>query len=265
MEATRAMSVLIVFPCGLISARFLFQPGFPYSDDGLNHLIQLTSFRISLAHGDLYPRWSPLLNQQYGSPLFSYYAPLPFYVAAIGARLGTDVTASLRFVFAAGVLVAGLTMYLLGRELGGRSVGVAAGAAFATLPYLLHDVYSRAELGETLALAVLPAILFGLARYARTRARGWLGLAAAGVASLPLTHNISALMDLPFVVLWALLMALAAGRGDGTRPARSSGRSSPPSPSGWGSPPSSGSRHSSSAASWSSSARPRPRSCATSC
>ncbi|MGI8552201.1 MAG: hypothetical protein ACR2PL_15670, partial [Dehalococcoidia bacterium] len=204
-----AMPALLAVIFMAPALRFLAQPGFPLSDDGLNHVLQIASFVQSIDQGDLYPRWSPLLNQQYGSPIFSYYAPLPFYLAELGRLAQLSLTDSLKGVFAASILLSCLAMYLLGRQLAGRAVGFASGVTYGLLPYLLHDVYSRSELGEALGLALLPAILFGFTRYAHTRRPVWLAVGSIGVASLFLTHSISVVMYLPFVALWSVLLAFA--------------------------------------------------------
>src|SRR5450759_2999174 len=51
------------------------------------NLVWLRNFTVQLSQGELYPRWLIEMNLGTGSPVFYFYAPFPFYVAAIPGLL----------------------------------------------------------------------------------------------------------------------------------------------------------------------------------
>lgn len=190
----------------LPAVRLLQHDGLPATHDGQGHLQRFAAFALDIGRGTLYPTWDPNLDVGYGSPVFGYYAPLPYYWAEIFHRLGPDVTASLWLAFAGTIVLSALTMYALCRAWGGRVAGIAGGVCFATVPYQLHDVYVRGALAESLALSLMPVSLLGFSQFAFGKGRAWLGIGAVGLAAVILAHNISALLFVPFVVVWCLLL-----------------------------------------------------------
>lgn len=211
MLAEAAPALLVVL-CAAPAAAPMFRPGFPDTHDGRNHLFHLASLAMSLADHLGYVRWSGQLDLGYGSPIFSYYAPLPYYGALAFTLFGLGVTDALRCFFAAGILLSALATYALARALGGRAAGFAAGVSAAVLPYQLHDVYVRGALGEAFALALMPLPLLCMLRFARSGRRPWLAATALAEAAIALSHNVSTLLSLPVLALWVAIVALAMRR-----------------------------------------------------
>ncbi len=196
------LPALLALAATLLVVRPLFLEGFPSTHDGMNHLLHFAGFADAVEQGDWYPRWTGLLNLEYGSPLYTFYAPLCYAVAEVFHLAGRSVVDSVLLVFALGMLLSCLSMYLLVRDFAGRAAGFAAGVAYAALPYQFHDVYVRGALGEAFALALMPWTLWCYTRFARCQRTVWLGLGGVSIALLVLTHNISALMFLPLLGLW---------------------------------------------------------------
>lgn len=190
----------------------LFHAGIPSTDDGQGHLVQFAGFSQSLSRGNLYPRLVPSLNLGYGSPAFTFYAPLSYYLAQAFHLLGQDLNASIRLVFVAAILLGALGMYYTGCEWGGKPAGLVAGVAQGALPYLLHNVYLRGAMPEALAMGLEPWALVAFSRYARTDRSRWLILAALTTAAISFTHNISTLLFLPFLALWGVVVVLREPR-----------------------------------------------------
>lgn len=216
--------------CVWVVASPLVAQGLPATDDSQDHLVRFAGFAMTLERGNLAPRWAGLLNVQYGSPIFSLYAPLSYYEGEAIHLMGATITDSLRWLYVAGLALSALAAYLFGRELAGRASGLVLAASYAALPYQLLDVYIRGALAEALALWLPPMALFGWARYVRTNRRRWAGLFGASIAGLTLTHNISAMIFLPLLLLCALGIAWTApapkaidpGDGASRAPARES-------------------------------------------
>jgi len=157
--------------------------------------------------GQIPVRWTPDMASGYGQPLFLYYAPGPYYLSEVFHLLGFRFVDAVKLTYLLAFVVGAGCCYLLGRDLWGAGAGWALAALYTYAPYHLVDVYVRSSLGESLAFVWPPLVLWGAFRFARDgRAAGWFG-AAAGIAALPLTHNIAALLLVPLLALFVGLLA----------------------------------------------------------
>lgn len=199
------LDLLIVALAAATAASPLLRPGFPQSHDGEFHLFRLLDYVALLRDGELYPRWSPFMAVGYGYPVHNFYAPASAWVGSGFQLLGLGAVQAFKATLAMSILVAGLSMYLLARREQGRVGGVVSGVAYATLPYLLVDVYVRGALAEAWGLAILP-LAFAAGRSAvEVRTLSTAAVAALAFGALALTHNMTALLGLPFVAVYAVL------------------------------------------------------------
>src|SRR5262245_50427182 len=93
--------------------------GAPFGQDTIYHVSWLRSFNTELAAGQWYPRWLHDLNEGAGSPGFFFYAPLPFYLAALFDRLlcpACQPTVQLAIGVWITLLLSGLAFYALARQ-----------------------------------------------------------------------------------------------------------------------------------------------------
>jgi len=171
----------------------------PWAADTLIHLYRLVELDHLLQHGYWFPRYAPDLAYGFGFPLFNFYAPLSYYLAEVFRLVGMDFSPALLATFGLLIVLAGLGMYGWARELWGQRGGVVAAAAYVTAPYLLYNVYHRGALAEVLAMTLMPALLWAMAR------RSFLLTALLYVALL-LGHNITALVFTPVIVIYAGLL-----------------------------------------------------------
>src|SRR5690606_40232705 len=70
------------------------------------NLVWMKDFAAQLAQGDWYPRWLMHLNHGAGSPVFYFYGPLPFYIAAMPALLLAGSKLTIQLAFAEWLLIA---------------------------------------------------------------------------------------------------------------------------------------------------------------
>lgn len=159
--------LVVVLAFGLILILpLLTRPGLPR-----NTGLELYSARAAqvaqlVREGFLYTRWAPHLNYGYGSPLFTFLAPLPHYLSGYHQALtDTDPLSSIKLITALSMLAAGLGMYCFARGRWGTLAGIASGPAYLfsapiafTLPYLYG------ELALLIALALLPWVAWSLDR-----------------------------------------------------------------------------------------------------
>jgi hypothetical protein len=185
----------------------------------LQRLHQLVT---AVADGHFPARWMPDANYGYGYPFYNFYAPLSLYIATVFRELGFSFVRAIHMAHIAGFVVAGLGMYALGRNwLGSRWAGVLAAAAYTLAPFHMVNVYVRGDsLAEFWAMAFYPLVLLaadGVLGAPPDRRLRRVVLFALAYAALILSHNISALIFTPFLLLYLGLRWLWPGRA-GTQP-----------------------------------------------
>ncbi|MCW5851846.1 MAG: hypothetical protein KIT87_17365 [Anaerolineae bacterium] len=194
----------------------LLQPGFIATRAGGDSpflLIRLHQLLAGLALG--FPvRWMPDAAHGLGYPFWNFYAPLPYYLAALFSGLGLGVIAPIKLAQLLGFLVAAWGMDALAREVwDSRPAGLLAAVAYTHAPFHLVNVYVRGDsLGEFWAFAFYPLTWLATRRLLRRpSAAALVGLALA-YAGLVLSHNISALIFSPFLILFAVLVTYSVLR-----------------------------------------------------
>lgn len=194
----------------------LFQPGYFWGAHDARHSVYfLFEFDRSIQDGVWYPRWSPDFAFGYGYPFFNIYGPLAFYLGEALHLLGLEFVSAVKAVFAFSFLLSGVTMFLFVRRFMGSRAGLLAGLVYIYIPYHIVDVYVRASLAESLALAFLPLNLWLFYEtVASPRLAAVLG-AGLSYAGLMLTHNGLALLFSPLLGIYLIFLLLSralAGR-----------------------------------------------------
>lgn len=198
----RALPALIVAGvCVVLGAR-LFSHYLLYGHSADIDAFRLLAFDAALRAEDLYPRWTPYWYFGHGSPIFHFYAPLPYYVAEIPLLLGASIPRALQFTLFATWLASGAAMYLFARDRLSRPAATLAAALYALAPYHLVDMLVRHALGEHIAFVWIPLALWGLTGLVRAWSPVRFAASALAVAALPLTHNITAMIGLPLIAAW---------------------------------------------------------------
>jgi uncharacterized membrane protein len=147
---------------GLVAIQPLLKPAMTCSDDGGHYLARFVELDHCLRQGAIWPRWTPDLVYGYGYPLFNFFPPLSFYPAELFHLLGLSFAQAWNAALALYILLAGMAMYLLAKDVFGEKSAWALGllalplplrffrAAVSWAPYLTNCPKSatlRAELG----------------------------------------------------------------------------------------------------------------------
>ncbi|MGQ9667179.1 MAG: 6-pyruvoyl-tetrahydropterin synthase-related protein, partial [Anaerolineae bacterium] len=199
----QAVDLLLLFLLTLPACYPLTAPGVVATHDALQHIFRFYDFDYALRGGEWFPRWSPNLLFGYGSVLLNYYASLTYYLSLPFLALSRHFLLSIELLCALAFLAGALAMYLLCRPLIGRLGAFVSALVYTYLPYHLADAYVRGTLGETLAFALLPAILWLLRRALQNPHMGNWAAFALSLTALLLTHNLSILLAAPAVVIFA--------------------------------------------------------------
>jgi 4-amino-4-deoxy-L-arabinose transferase-like glycosyltransferase len=199
----------VVLAAAVLMSLPLFQFRLPSGHDALEYPPRLAEFCSLLAKGNWFPTWAPDLNSGYGTPLFSFNAPLFYYLAALYHGIGADLVVSIDLAAFAIMLLAGCGMYLLASGLVGRHGACLAAVAYLTAPYLLCDLYVRMALAEFTAFAFMPFAFWALRRVACGEIRLLhLLTGALALAAICLSHNVAALIIFPAALAYVLLLAI---------------------------------------------------------
>lgn len=199
--------LLVLASCILAVYPFVSRPGLPVETDAELHVIRTAELSRLLQGGELYPRWAPDFYFGYGYPIFNYYAPLSYYIAAgLALAFGVSVVVAVKLVFVAAVLAAGLGMYCLTRARWGVRSGVVAAAVYVYSPYVHYiDPYARGVLAESLGLALLPWTMwafYSLAHDCRERPGLTITRAAVLLAALICAHNLVGITSCLILGMW---------------------------------------------------------------
>jgi len=200
---------------GIPAAWPLSQLPFFVSDDGLFHLYRLAALDEALRQGVLYPRLFPSFAYGYGQAVLAYYGPLAYYAAEGPHLLGATYPDALKWTFALGFVLAGCALFLLARQFVGSLPALLGAAVYVYFPYHIAVTYQRGALAEHLAFVFLPLILWGITPAEPLKIPARLGtfrllVFALSAAALILVHSLTALIFLPFVLLYAAINARAA-------------------------------------------------------
>ena len=195
----------------------------------------------AVAQGHFPARWMPDANYGYGYPFYNFYAPLSIYITAIFRAIGFSYVRAIQLSQLAGFLTAAAGMFYLARRwFHSDWAGLLAAVAYTTAPFHMVNVYVRGDsLAEFWAMAFYPLVLlaadvliqrfqtldlapdkkghrffpiggFSCLWSVYSPVSRYLALLALAYAALILSHNISALIFSPFLLLYLLLAWRAA-------------------------------------------------------
>ncbi|MET0379447.1 MAG: 6-pyruvoyl-tetrahydropterin synthase-related protein [Spongiibacteraceae bacterium] len=126
------------------------------------NLVWLKHFSAQLATGEWYPRWLMGMNRGAGSPVFFYYAPLPFYLTSLGVALLPFLTLNAQLAAGECLLIAlsGVAFFLYARHRVTSGPALLAACLYMLLPYHFEiDLWLRQDLGELTIYICTPLIL----------------------------------------------------------------------------------------------------------
>lgn len=205
----RFFGVAVVLTLSFWAVKPLLVSGFfPMHDD--TQVARVFEIGKALKDGMFPIRWVQDLGYGYGYPIFNFYAPLAYYVGGIFNVLGADALLSTKIMLGFGIVLSGLCMYLLARELWGELGGIVAGLFYLYAPYHALDIYVRGDVGEIWAYAFLPLIFYGLWKVYRDKKWKFVVIGSIGYAGVILSHNLTAMMVTPFILIFTLFLVLCS-------------------------------------------------------
>jgi hypothetical protein len=187
----------------------LLRPGYFWgAHDARHNVFFVLQYNLTWNEGILFPRWSPDWAFGYGYPFFNIYAPGATFVATLLYRLlSLSYEGAVEALFILSILLSAASMGIFVRELWGEEAALVAGVAWVYVPYHLVDIYVRAAMAESLALALLPLALWGARRSVWQPGPGAVALLALGYAAVHLSSNLVALLFSPVLAAYIAVLA----------------------------------------------------------
>lgn len=189
-------------------AKVYFQTGFPYTHDGENHLARFANYKIALKEGQFPPRLAPNLLNHFTYPVLNFNYPLANILSLPFSFIKLNYEITFKILALSALVLAGVGsqqwLKILGFNPGAQRFAL---LAFFSAPFLINTLWFRGNIGELLALALFPTALWLTSAWQKKPQQSmwlwWLGVVAIGIL---LAHNIAALMLVPLLVLYGLLV-----------------------------------------------------------
>lgn len=191
----------IVVAC--IAKDFIFTPLFPSTHDGENHLARIANFYLALKQGQFPPRIAPNLEAGLGYTSLNFNYPLANILAFPLVVANFTIEFSLKMIFLLSLMAASFGMYtFLGDRYNTKS-SLMGSIAYLLAPYFIGNIYIRGNVGEVMAFALLPWVLWSAKKL--LKGKGYEIIFSLLLSALLLAHNLIAILSLPFI---GMLLAL---------------------------------------------------------
>lgn len=201
---------ILIIILSLIVSWPVFLPGyFPHHDD--LQVMRIFEMRHCFDDFQIPCRWVPDMGYGNGYPLFNYYNVFPYYIGGLASYfIGFIGSAKLLFFIAA--FSAGITMFLLAKELFSLYPALLASIMYIFAPYRALDIYVRGAISESFALAIVPLIFyFALKLLKGVSKKSILGLTLSLGAFLT-SHTIMTLLFAPLILIFLILVFWGRGK-----------------------------------------------------
>jgi len=195
--------LVVIFLLSFLITWPVFVPGYFSHHDDLQ-VMRIFEMRKCFSDFQIPCRWVPDMGYGNGYPLFNFYGPFAYYLGALVSFILGYIGAA-KFLFFLPLLLGGIGMYYLAKELFGKVPGFTAGVLYLFAPYRALDAYVRGAVGESFALALIPFVFFFFFKLIKTREKRFFVLSALITFFFFVSHNIMTFIFTPLIVLWILL------------------------------------------------------------
>lgn len=184
----------------------LFLPGYFSHHDDLQ-VMRIVEMRKCLVDFQIPCRWVPDMGFGNGYPLFNYYSVFPYYIGAILSFLVGYILAA-KLLFALPIIIGAISMYILAKELFGKTSAIIAAVLFSFAPYRALDIYVRGAVGESFAMAIIPLTFYFAIKLIIQRNIKYLTAFSLSLASFLISHNIMTLLFIPPLLVFIIIFLI---------------------------------------------------------
>jgi len=209
--------LLVVLVLPVFVAIPLLQPGLPKTADGYLHLLRVVELDQCWRDGVFYPRWAPDMAFGYGYPIFNYFAPLLYYLTELVHVVGLGFESAFKLVLIGCLVLGAWGTYALTKDFLGSKAGILAAAAYYYAPFTLREIYVRGGYAQLLAVSLMPAAFWSFNRLVSRDSPLYVVTSTLLLGAVLLSHNITAMLFLPLLVLFVVWIICTLSRWRKTR------------------------------------------------
>lgn len=152
---------ILLLLVGLLASRAVLTPGLMQTHDGIWHIERILSMTRELKAGQFPVRWSSVLDNGYGLPVFNFVYPFPYYLASFLNLIGVGVVGSYKLIVLMFYLLGGFGAYLLiSRH--NKTLALVTSIVYLLSPYVLLDLYIRGAFGELAVIGLAPWLFIAI-------------------------------------------------------------------------------------------------------
>lgn len=178
--------------------------GLPIAHDAIYPITRTIGTAISISEGQTLPLVASNFANGFGYSWNIFYPPISTYAMLVLKFFTFNYTNALKMLVMLSVIISGIAMYILIKEITNSKKTALIGAIFyMAAPYRLTDIYIRMAIGEILAFAFIPIIFLGLYNLFEKDGRKYWCI-TIGAVGLLLSHNISTLLTIIIVAIYVL-------------------------------------------------------------
>ncbi len=197
-DSISSMKYLLFVGLLLFYLHPLLTPGLLITHDGDVLVARIAAYSKAFTDWHIPPRWAGDLNYGYGAPVFIFFYPLLGYLGALFHGIGFSYMHAYTLLAAVSFIGCGASFFLWLRSRIDAK-GAAIGAIFYALsPYHFLNLYVRGDIGELMALAIAPLVLWAIEKSAVI-------LGSIVYALLILSHHGIAFLLTPAFVVYAFV------------------------------------------------------------
>lgn len=184
--------------------------GLPMAHDSLIQVQKNQQFAKALSEGQFPVRLAPDFGYQVGYPIFDFMYPLPMYIGTALNFFGISFSDGVKIIIILSMVLSSVGMYLLASKFWGPIGGFVSATLYILAPYHAVDLYVRGSTGELVAMAIAPFIFYFSLRFLENKRKSdWLSCTLL-VSLLILSHNITALIFFPLIIIFILVYSFVA-------------------------------------------------------
>lgn len=204
----RKEKITVAFILGIITicASYpLFSNTIIYGHDIKYHLGRIEGIKSGLLAGQFPVRIHSDIFGGYGYASSMFYPELFLYIPAILRILGVTLVTSVQVFLVLTNFMTALFMYLAAYKMSkSRQIGMISSALYVLSIYHLCDMYTRFAIGETIAMAFLPLIIYGMYELLYGDATKW-NYAVIGITGALQSHILTIIFTIPLVIIVTII------------------------------------------------------------
>ena len=169
------------------------------------HLFRQFEFHKCIQDFQIPCRWAEASGFEYGEPLFNFYGQLSYVFGEPFHLAGLSIINSVKISFIFSLVASAFSMFLLAKQLWGSNfAAVISSILYVYAPYRAVDVWVRGALPEALSFVFFPLIFYFFNKFLASEKIRDLLLFSLLTAGLVILHNLSFLMFLLPLGVWAI-------------------------------------------------------------